>query len=44
MLVIFVTLVPLSLWQKQQEVVPYDDYDVEEENGCRDPAGEYDGK
>jgi hypothetical protein len=42
MLAIFVTLVQLSGCHKQQEVVPYDDYDVDDENGGQDPGGEYD--
>jgi hypothetical protein len=42
MLAIFVTLAQLSVCQKQQEVVSYDDYDVDEENGGEDPGGEYD--
>jgi hypothetical protein len=41
---VFVTLAQLSVCQKQQEVVPYDDYDVDEENGGQDPGGEYDGE
>jgi hypothetical protein len=40
-LVIFVTLAQLSVCQKQQEVVSYDDYNVDEENGGEDPGGEY---
>jgi hypothetical protein len=44
MLVNFVTLAQLSVCQKQQQVVPYDDYDVDEENGGQDPGGEYDGE
>jgi hypothetical protein len=42
MLAIFVTLAQLSVCQKQQKVVPYHEYDVDEENGGEDPAGEYD--
>jgi hypothetical protein len=42
MLAIFVTLAQLSVSQKQQKVVPYDEYDVDEENGGEDPGGEYD--
>jgi hypothetical protein len=42
MLAIFVTLAQLSVCQKPQNVVPYDDYDVIEENGGEDPGGEYD--
>jgi hypothetical protein len=42
MLAIFVTLAQLSVCQKQQKVVPYDDYDVDQENGGEDPGGEYD--
>jgi hypothetical protein len=38
MLANFVTLVQLSVCQKQQEVVPYNDYDVDEENGGQDLA------
>jgi hypothetical protein len=38
MLVIFVTLAQLSVCQKQQKVVPYDEYDVDEENGGQDLA------
>jgi hypothetical protein len=44
MFAIFVTLAKLSVCQKQQEVVPYDDYDLNEENGGEDPGGEYDGE
>jgi hypothetical protein len=44
MLVIFVTLAQLSGCQKPQKVVPYDDYDVDEENSGQDPDGEYDGE
>jgi hypothetical protein len=43
-LAIFVTLALLSVCQKQQEVVAYDDYDVDEENGGQNPGGEYDGE
>jgi hypothetical protein len=39
MLAIFVTLAPLSVCQKQQEVVPYDEYDLDDENGGQDPGG-----
>jgi hypothetical protein len=42
MCAIFVTLAMLSACQKQQEVVPYDEYDLDEENGGQDPGGEYD--
>jgi hypothetical protein len=41
MLAIFVTLAQLSGCQKQQKVVPYDKYDLDEENGGEDPGGEY---
>jgi hypothetical protein len=41
MFVIFVTLVQLSVCQKQQEVVPYHGYDVDEKNDGHDPGGEY---
>jgi hypothetical protein len=44
MLAIFVMLAQLSVCQEQQEVVPYDDYDVDKENGSQDPDGEYDGE
>jgi hypothetical protein len=37
----FVTLTQLSECQKQQEVVQYDEYDVDEENDGHDPGGEY---
>jgi hypothetical protein len=39
---IFVTLAKLSVCEKLQEVVPYHEYDVDEENGGQDPGGEYD--
>jgi hypothetical protein len=39
---IFVMLAKLSVCEKLQEVVPYDDYDLNEENGSEDPGGEYD--
>jgi hypothetical protein len=42
MLAIFITLAQLSVCQKQQKVVPYNEYDVDEENGGGDPCGEYD--
>jgi hypothetical protein len=44
MLANFVTLAQLSVCPKQQEVVPSDDYDVDEVNGGQDPGGEYDGE
>jgi hypothetical protein len=44
MLAIFVTLAQLSVCQKQQEVVPYNEYDVDKENGSQDLGGEYDGE
>jgi hypothetical protein len=43
-LAIFVTLALLSVCQKQQEVVAYDDYNVDEENGGQNPGGEYNGE
>jgi hypothetical protein len=42
MLANFVTLAQLSVCQKQQEVVPYHEYDVDEENDGHVPGGEYD--
>ena len=36
---IVMTLAQLSECQKQQEVVPYGEYDVDEENGGQDPGG-----
>jgi hypothetical protein len=39
MLAIFGTLAPLSVCQKQQEVVPYDEYDLDQEYGGQDPGG-----
>jgi hypothetical protein len=42
MYVIFVTLAKLSVCQKKQEFLPYDEYDDNEENGGQDPGGEYD--
>jgi hypothetical protein len=44
MLSIFVTLAPLSVCQKQQEGVPYDEYDLDEENGGQDPGDYYHGE
>jgi hypothetical protein len=41
MVAIFLTLAPLSGCQKQQEVVPYDAYDVDEEKDRQDTGGEY---
>jgi hypothetical protein len=42
MCAIFVTLAKLSVCQKQWQVVPYHEYDVDEENDGHDPGGEYD--
>jgi hypothetical protein len=42
MCAIFVTLAKLSVCEKLQEVVPYHEYDVDEENDGHDPGGEYD--
>jgi hypothetical protein len=39
MFAIFVTLAQPSVCQKQQEVVPYDEYDLDEENGGLEPGG-----
>jgi hypothetical protein len=39
--VIFVMLGKLSVCQKLQEVVPYDNYDIEEENGGQDCDSKY---
>jgi hypothetical protein len=39
MFAIFVMLAPRSVCQKQQEVVPYDEYDLDEGNGGQDPGG-----
>jgi hypothetical protein len=44
MCAIFVTLAKLSVCEKLQEVVPYHEYDVDEENVGHDPGGEYDGE
>jgi hypothetical protein len=41
MLANFVMLVQLSVCQKQQEVIPYDEYDIDEENGGEDHGGKY---
>jgi hypothetical protein len=40
----FITLAQLSMCHKQHQVVPHDDYVVDEENGGQDPGGEYDGE
>ena len=39
---IFLTLAHFSECQKHQKVVPYDEYDVDEENGGQDSGDEYD--
>jgi hypothetical protein len=44
MLAIFVTLALFSVCQKQLKDVPYDEYDVNEENGGENPGGEYNCK
>jgi len=38
MLAIFITLAQFSECQKHQKVVPYNDYDIDE-NGGQDPGG-----
>jgi hypothetical protein len=44
MYTIFVTLAKLSVSQKLKEVVPYDNYNLNEENCGEDPDSEYDCK
>jgi hypothetical protein len=41
MLANFVTLAQPSVCQKQQEVIPYNEYDIDDDNGGEDHGGEY---
>jgi hypothetical protein len=44
MYAIFVLLVKLVVCQKQKQVVPYHEYDVDEVNDGHDPGGKYDSE